>query len=269
MPARLSFKVDPRERGGSVPFDAFAEIVSHVRSILASLDESANGQPSMRWVIRELKIGSAQVGIEAEPLNPLLDRSAHVVSQMTSGMAMVRERRERPPWFPDTAWDDARAVVRVLHDGVDQITFSGADEIVVLTDEIIIPDEVETAMELQTEVGAQAALSTIEGRIEDVFGRDKRQPSFAVWDALYGRRVVCLFESGMWEDVRHGLQERVRVHGLVQFDRLGRPTSVQVRTIEVLEHGKKLPRAADLLGLVPDMTGGIPSHEWVRRIRDA
>ena len=269
MSAKFTFKVEAREPGQDVPFDAFAEMVGHFASILAELDAAATGQPTMRWLIKKLEVGSAEVGLEATPINPLYDRSAYVVNQFASGMTTLKERHERPEGISDTAWSDFRAVVRVLHDGISQVSIDVGEQSVVLTSAVNLPDEGEGLQTSPAEVGAQTALSTVEGPLEDVFGRDKTQPSFAMWDTLYGRRVRCEFPPTMWDDVRDGLQERVRVHGLVTFDRLGRPERVQVRSIQVLRHDRDRPRAAALFGLVPNLTGGVPSEVWVRRIRDA
>ena len=269
MPAKLTFNVDARDKEQGVPFDAFVDMARHVATMLAGLDMAATGEPSLRWVIRELTIGSANVGLEAVPINPLLDRSAVVVSQFASGMAVVRDHHQRPEWFADDVWDGVKGVIQVLHDGIERVTFGGPDTAVVLTDAIHLPEEIDMEFDAQAGAGAQMSLSSIEGAIEDVFGHDKQSPWFAIWDRLYGRRVRCEFPPRMWDDVRAGLQERVRVHGLVSFDHRGRPTSVQVRSLSVLAHDKRRPRAADLYGLVPGLTGGLPSDEWVRRIRDA
>lgn len=269
MPAKFTFKVEARDPREPVPFDAFAEMVGHFASILAELDAATTGQPTMRWVIKNLEVGSAQVALEAAPINPLYDRSAYVVSQFATGMTTVRDRHERPEGISDTAWSDYRAIVRVLHDGISRVSIDAEEQSVVLTSAVQLPDEDEALTTAPVEIGTQNAMSTVEGPLEDVFGHDKKQLGFAIWDTLYGRRVRCDFPAEMWDDVKAGLQERVRVHGLVTFDRLGRPERVQVRSIQVLRQDRQRPRAATLLGLVPNLTGGVPSEVWVRRIRDA
>ncbi len=80
-------------------------IGDHFASILAELDAVATGQPTMRWLIKELEVGSAEVGLEATPINPLYDRSAYVVNQFASGMTTylsvplrgANESRPTPP----------------------------------------------------------------------------------------------------------------------------------------------------------------------------
>src|SRR5438046_1090701 len=124
MPARLTFKLEAREADGAVPFDAFAEMTAHAASLLAELDRARSGEPSIRWVVRDLARGSAVVEIEAVPVNPLYDVREPIAREFTSGLAQVAERRRRPEGFSDLAWDDTRALVIVLHDGVARLSIT-------------------------------------------------------------------------------------------------------------------------------------------------
>jgi hypothetical protein len=272
MPARLTFKLDPRVTDDPVPFDSFAEMVSHAAGLLAELDVARSGRPATRWVVRGLRTGSAVVEIEAVPLNPLFDVSEPIARDLTAGLSIVASEHRRPDGFTDVAWRDTQAMVRILQDGVGRLSIdAGPTGSVVLTDEVgRVEDEPELALTTDLEVDVPEAISTIEGALETVCGHDHREMHFDVWDVVYRRRVRCDFDPALIDDVRRGLLERVRVHGRVTFDRQGHPLRVvEVRSIHVLGRNVARPRPADLRGLVPDMTGGLGAVEWVRRIRDA
>jgi hypothetical protein len=267
VPASLKFKLDARQQGEAVGFDAFAVLTVHVAAILAEIDALETGGTTVRWVIRDLKVGSAEVAIEAVPLNPMFDTSARVARQFTRGLEYVARQGARPDWFSEAAWDEARAVVAVLHDGVGRVSIQlDGDEGVVLTSDLELA---ESEAQAPIEIGEQEAITTIEGSLDTIFGHDPRQLAFAVWDVLYRRRVRCEFTPELVEQVKRGVWERVRVHGLVRFDRLGRPVRVQVQSIEVLPRTVTRPTAAALRGLVRGLTGGVPSEVWVRQMRDA
>jgi hypothetical protein len=268
MPARLSFRLEARADGQAVPFDAFAEMTLHISSMLSELDRSTTGDPSVRWLIRDLRVGSAVVALEAQPLNPLLDMSSRIVSQFTRGMALVATEQTRPEWFSEIAWEDARAIVDVLHDGVARIAISSDELDVELTDAIRLRVD-EGDQELVETIANEEALTSIEGALDHVSGHDPKQLTFWLWDALHHRRVICQFSPDLEADVKHGLFERVRVHGLATFDRFGRPSRLRADSITVLSRDAKRPRAADLLGLVPNLTGNLPAEVWVRQMRDA
>ena len=88
-------------------------------------------------------------------------------------------------------------------------------------------------------------------------------------DAINNAKVSCTFAADLEEDVRRGLFERVRVHGLARFDATGRPTRIAVDYIAVLDRRTRRPSVREMRGLVPNLTGGIPAEVWVRQIRDA
>ena len=267
MPAKLTFRLEAREEGHAVPFDAFAEMTARIANVLGELDDATPGKPSVRWLVRDLRIGSAEVVLEAEPINPLLDTSRRIARQFSSGLQVVATQRVRPEWFTDSAWEDARAMVTILHDGVRRLEVSVGDEHVEWTQEVTLPPAEGEPIDQRPALGDQEVVSTVEGSLDAVIGHD--QFTFWLWDALHRRRVICTADPGLEPAVKQGLFERVRVHGLVRFDRSGRPTRVRVESIQVLARGARRPTVDDLYGLAPNLTGGLPAHVWVRQIRDA
>lgn len=269
MPARLTFKLEAREAGEAVPFDAFAALTAHVASLLTELDVAASGQPSTRWVVRDLAAGSALIGVEGVPVNPLFDTSDRIARELASGFSIVALEHRRPESFSERAWEDTQAIVALLHDGISRLAVDTADVSVALTEEVTLPEGEAELLSEPFEIGEQDAISTIEGWLETV-NLHGGQSAFAAWDVLYRRRVRCEFPPRLLDDVKRGLGERVRVHGRVTFDRFGRPLRiVDVTALEVLSATTTRPRPADLRGLVPNLTSGLDSADWVRRIRDA
>lgn len=267
MPARISFRLEARD-GAAVPFDAFAEMTRRIASVLSELDVLDPDAKSVRWLIRDLRLGSAVVALEALPVNPLVDTSPQIVRQFSAGMSVIVFQQVRPAWFSDRAWEDARAVVDVLHDGIARLAIdTGGVELEMTSDVRLAPPEED---DLTAEAAAeQEAITSIEGRIENVYGHDRSRLRFALWDAVHNARVACEFSAALEDDVRRGLFERVRVRGLARFDASGRPTHVRVEAITVLDRRAHRPTIREMRGLVPNLTGGLPSEVWVRQIRDA
>jgi hypothetical protein len=272
MSQRLTLKLDSRVHDDPVPFDAFAEMVAHTSDLLTELDVARTGSRSTRWVVRELRAGSALVEIEAVPVNPLFDMSVPVARDFTSALSTVARERRRPDGVSDQAWRDTQAIIRILQDGIGTVTIDAGETGRVVLSEPTVAEEDEPLVLGSPEVAIEQreALSTIEGSLETVNAHDPRQMHFALWDVLHNRRIRCDFGLPLVDDVRRGLLERVRVYGLVTFDPLGHPVRVaDVRSIHVLGRDVRRPSPQDLRGLVPNLTGGLGSVEWVRRIRDA
>jgi hypothetical protein len=269
LPARINFRLEARD-GDAVPFDAFAEMVRRIASVLSELDIATPGTPSVRWLIRDLRVGSAVVALEAHPLDALIDTSPQIARQFTTGMTVVALQQERPAWFSDRAWEDVRAVVDVLHDGVARLQIDSAGVALEVTGEVHLPGAAEEAAagEEGESAGGQEVITSVEGRIGTVYGHDPTRLRFVLWDAIGNAKVTCVFAAGLEEDVRRGLFERVRVHGLARFDVTGRPDRITVDSIAVLDRKTRRPSVSEMRGLVPDLTGGVPAEVWVRQIRD-
>ena len=107
--------------------------------------------------------------------------------------------------------------------------------------------------------------TTLEGTLEvvDIHG----EYEFAIYDILNGHKIKCKFEKEMLDEVISLLRSRVAVTGEARFSRAGRPDSIKVRSLRQLRNADELPqfRAGEEI----DLTGGMDSAEFVRRMRDA
>jgi hypothetical protein len=110
--------------------------------------------------------------------------------------------------------------------------------------------------------------TTIEGSLETV--TIHRGDAFDVFDQLTGTRVRCMLPEGKIQDAVAALGKRVSVSGRAKFSEKGRPLSIEVETIRVLRDKVGLPKASDFEGTGRlDITAGMDSAEFVRRLRDA
>jgi len=107
--------------------------------------------------------------------------------------------------------------------------------------------------------------STIEGRLEAVSVHE--QTTFSVWETLTNHRVECITDEAQVKEASHVLGQRVAVSGRVSF-RNHIPKSIHVEgPIRVLRPSSELPQPNDI-GPV-DITGGLSSEDFVRKLRNA
>ena len=168
---------------------------------------------------------------------------------------------ETPPFFSVKAMQKARKLVTELEDGADSIAFSGPDGETVEPTKLLAAN-VKSILK-RTFYVTQTAL---EGRLEtvDVHGKF----SFAIYDTLNNHRTKCLFSEGMFDQVASSLRRRVAVAGEAKFNRrTGRSVSIRAESLRRLGETSDLPKFKH--GDYIDITGGIDSAEYIRRIRDA
>ena len=108
-------------------------------------------------------------------------------------------------------------------------------------------------------------ISTLEGSLLTIDFHDKK--AFGIFDPLTDSKIVCHFDESMKADVVNALGSRVSVEGKVKFSRSGDPLSIEVYSFEVMPGMEELPQFDQ--GERLDIASGIPSEDYVRRIRDA
>lgn len=265
MSAKLRYRLTSVDDRDTVRLATFADLTDRIAALLRELDRSGTADESVDWVIVDLSIGSATVEVEGRPSNPVADISPLIVQQAIETLESAA-RGARLPDVPTAAWLQARAVADLLQANDVRLNLKANGREVDL-DRWQMP--LAAVPEIETRRRVSEAVTSVEGSLDTVFLHDPRDAHFVIWDAVYGRQVRCDFAPEHLRIVKEALGERVRVNGRVQFDAIGRPERiVEIFSIRVLRPGSG-PAPSDLRGMAPDITGGLDSVEWVRRIRDA
>jgi hypothetical protein len=104
---------------------------------------------------------------------------------------------------------------------------------------------------------------TLEGRLEEISVHGGYR--FTIWEELTNYRIECSISPDRLEEAKALLGHRVGVSGRIRY-RNHRPTTIHVEGIRRLRGVNELPQ---LEGIEPiDITGGLRSEEYVRRMRD-
>ncbi len=251
---RSEITIKVRARDDLVPVDSLIKIVSNTLSILRSLDRSVRmHERAAQWKISAASLQS--------PLSLTLSSDApqsdFVAREYMGTLDAIDKSSDIPKEsISQSILEHAKDLVSVLNDGVSQISFSTpiyaaihpTQRVAANVDYLIAP--------------AYEDYSTIEGKIEtlSVHGRTL----FRIYDEITGHSIVCFFKEDKLSEA-HGLfNQRVSVSGLAKYNRIGRPVSIRVEHIRKLVGGIKLEQ---LVGI--DITGGIASEDYVRKLRDA
>lgn len=266
MSQKFTILVEGRDEG--VPAERFVELIDKALAVLHSLDAriSEDGMPAIQWIIVKAATRSPlAVTLEAHVPEKRRDTSRAVVKSWLRGMRKLESGKGVPSDFGDDALKIARALFGLLDRGVSRMEFSAPGE------EKVTPTLRSAAM-IDEHFGRGAAHhyaeTTVEGSLETVtiHGGD----AFDVFDQLTGARIRCMLPEGKLNEAVDALGRRVAVSGRAKFSDKGRPISIEVESIRVLSDKDNLPSAADFEGGGRlDITGGMDSAEFVRRLRDA
>ena len=250
-------------KGKYVTLSALTRALKETLDILSEIDkESSGGEETIRWEVVEASTKSPLLlRIEGHPRQKKFTRD--VASKYMKSLEKVNRGKEPPAYFPAQAIYKMKALAGLTKnepEGVEQITFSTTDrQPIELTEKSL--EEVETVLKCTF----YRTHTTLMGRVQkiDLHGRQ----SFVIYDTLTDHPVTCFFKDELYRKVIKALKERVSVTGSVKYNRNSETaSSMRVESIEIMQRGKNPPRFKD--GEAIDITGGIDSVEYIRRMRD-
>lgn len=91
---------------------------------------------------------------------------------------------------------------------------------------------------------------------------------FYLYPEIGPTRIQCSFEVALFETAKSALGKRVEVEGIFKYKiRAPYPYAAEVNKINILPEDHELPTFKDILGIDPDITGGLRSEDYIRKIR--
>lgn len=96
--------------------------------------------------------------------------------------------------------------------------------------------------------GQRQSYGSIEGKMQTITDRDGFR--FVVYDSLFDHRVDCFIDEELMEKAVGSFRKRVRVSGMVQYDRMGDPVSIKVDEIYSFRPNNELPSVREMIGIL-------------------
>lgn len=251
-----------------VGLDAFVDVLKRAQLILKELDSAISGSPDgkLTWKIVDLGINSADAVIEAAPPEdderlPLL-----VGTSFVGGIQTIEKGEMMPPYFSELAVKRVGAISRRVGKG--GVTGFEA-ELQNGQPDSVAPRRAElTSRAVGSIAHLLAPKYSAFGSVMGTLGQINVQHrlTFNVYDGLTKRAVKCKFGEDQFEVVREALRRRVIVTGTVERNESGEPLRVSDPALMILPD-EEIPTSA-IHGLVPDMTGGLSSGDYIRQLRE-
>lgn len=247
--------------GDDIPLEVFLNAAGELSGLLSELEFAVSGARNLRWYVSDLRMGSANLAVRAEPeprYGP--DCVDAIISTALSGLSKIEREPSRPDHFTDDALKRAKALaVSVAPDKGSIAIFGGERSMppqqVFLTRRIVVHVD-------QLMGTTSVAVGSVEGALEALSIHGGVQ--FAIYDAITDRRIQCRCD---WETLNRVIEYlgcRLSVSGEVRFNVQGEPTSIKVDSFSPLGRGP-LPQAKDMRGLFSD--DKVDINEWSRYVR--
>jgi len=191
-------------------------------------------------------------------------RGPSVTRQFMTGMKTIQRVPQRPRGFNDTALALARKLSTVVSNGGGPLRFSFGRQSVSLTRKAF-----QNLEAIQSRHCGFSATMELEGRLETVSVHGEEY--FCIYDPLTGEPIRCSFDKSISLVkisellTRHA---RVRVNGLVRYNKASVPVQVRVANYTELLEQKDLPQIKDVHEAGVNIAQDVDSVEYIRKIRN-
>jgi len=263
MGQRLTFTMEglPSE-DGHVRLSDFLIELENFGSVLRKTDRllSAGHGPTVYYRIVGLSTASpATVVIEALPVEPDVDRSEAVIGRTLSLLSGL-ETSQAPGRMDYALLESVRNLVAPVGKTLASVSIASNGTTLTITPEyrarvdlLMAPEEIHP--------------SFVRGMLEyiNIHGSQK---VFRIYPDVGPTKLTCYFPDDLKDGAIGAIGKYVEVRGVFKYKAVAHfPHEVEVREIRVLPPEQDLPTFESLLGAAPDLTGDVPSVDFVRAIR--
>lgn len=231
--------------GDAIPLEKFKQAVTSFLELVESVSHEAVGKKGekIKWNV-SVKSGSAIVNATPEYTATTAGAIRAVFDAIPSGIGSLSKGIVTAPRLFNA--NAIRSVKRLatVHElggnGLTAIKISGNRMSKTVTHKV--------AVTVNQIIGTSyEAYGSIEGKLQALWDREGFR--FSVFDALLDRRIECYVNDELIEPAIEGFRKRVRVSGLVQYNKGGLPISVNANDIYHFPPNDKLAGAADVRGI--------------------
>lgn len=252
-----------------VPLETFGHVMPEWARILDAFAAEYAPAANPEWDIVRLEVGSAELGVRPRlsaedallSLPPEFGDEYETMSRaLVDAFTSVEEGGDPADVMPEAAVVPFGRLSRAFGDSVVSIAISTPYSATEITSAVMVEPEDRPAR--------LASIGTVDGIIQGVFFGGRR-PYFQVRSRRSTTLIKCFFdEKRLYSAVMDNMRKRVELRGRLMRDLDGVITRVEeVRFLRPVPGDDELPALSDLAGLVPDLSDGLPSEEWIRSQR--
>ena len=242
--------------------DALTEALEKTLAMLRNVAaDFTSADTVIRWEVVKAKMKSPLTMTLEPKFETKVPKSTgpSIILAAIRGVDAIENKSSAPKHFNEAALLAVKDLVRKAEKQGASISLStSAKNMVLLTNQAVRHvDEVVAKLRKYKDI------STIEGSLDVAWKH--RHSSFLIWESGTNRRVECLVSEPEFHKYIKYLGKRVAVTGAVLYSNHV-PQKIEVESIRILPTKEESPTLEDIGPI--DITGGIPSEEYVRRMRD-
>ena len=232
---------------GSLPLEKFEKAIGAFFDLIKQVSKEAlHENQKIHWTVT-VRSGSATVNAIPHYKPDVAAEARQILRAVPDGVHSIEHGIEDIPRFFNR--EAIKAVKRL--GTIQSLKPDDVTGVRIRSDSVkanITPKSVVSADAL---IGGQhQAFGSIEGKMQTITDREGFR--FVVYDSLYDNRVDCFIDEELMEQAIANFRRRVRVSGMVQYDRQGDPVSIKVNEIYAFPKNSDLPSVKRIRGILKE-----------------
>ncbi|MFH1743527.1 MAG: hypothetical protein ABIH23_31370 [bacterium] len=250
---------------GNVTLADYAKAMGEFHKLIEALNHDFAPQKTIEWQIEELETGSTRNTITGIAETK---EDAVVVETITNAYEQLAESTYKGDIsrYSPGVQEAVCGITEIINGRVPSVRFETENaeweisQKSISREPSLIEPEVQSLQYLET-------FGAVKGRVQSMTRHNKYK--FSIYDLSENRSVTCYLSPEFEEQMREIWGQIAIVEGSIKRDpNTGKVTSVrQVKSITKISEGT--PGGwRKAMGCAPNYTGGVPSDEAIRRLRD-
>lgn len=265
---QAQIKLQLRAAGGDSVQLLATDFVRQMQSLLSALKHTdlsvtLGTKPSIEYRVVGLTQNSpATVVLEAVSLPEDGPDPISVVAAFFGGLRDVITRGKAPEFLSREVFENLREMLAPIGDTVSGGFLEYGGERIDL--DVATKKAIDKVVETD-----EVSFGTVSGMVESVNIHNNAN-IFRLYPIIGADRITCHFPDSIREHVKDSLGSYVTIFADLRYKWRARfPYEAYVKDLEIMPSDDGLPTFDQLRGLAKDATDGLPSVEFVRKVRDA
>ena len=254
---------------GFVTVVAYRALLDDVRALLGEIDSHAGGvgRPTITWAVTHRDTANALV-LRIEPFEPTAesdDRVLFAAGAVVGGVRELTTAPSIPAYYTQEAVEElGKAAGRRGTSGIDRLELAAVNGRVLDIAEVTESVRVNAAASVAP---VTRSAGSVEGVVDALRGGAKGKRRATLYNTSTRRGVRVRLQEADVEDFRAAWGKRVAVRGMIDYNRLGQPISVDAEQLLILEVPAARESLREMIGIGPDWTGGRALGDVMKDLR--
>ncbi len=262
---KITLTFEGTEEGGHVRLNDFINELNKFINITKKAEEfvSSRFNRSIYYRIVDLKHDSpASLTLEACLKDKKYDIREDIHKEIFYTMDKLQKGEEIPERERFYIVESIRDFSDPIGKHVSKLNVAGNGNVIDISEEFKARANLFTAPE-------ESCHSSFRGML-DIINIHGPEKLFWLYPEIGPTRIQCKFNVDLFEQAKSALGKRVEVQGIFKYKiRAPYPHEAEIDTLDPLPSDEDLPSFKDLMGIDPEITGGLSSEDYIRKIRDA